>query len=431
MLTMQLACLGLSHNTAPVALRERLSCALPAGRTAAIGDRFPGLEGLVVLSTCNRIEIYATVAGEADAETLLVDYLLAEHPVDIAIFRPYLYFMEGEEVIRHLTTVAAGLDSRVLGEPQILGQVTEAYVQAVDAHTTGPLLDVLFRSAIRAGKRARRETAISSNPASISSVAIALAQDVAGDLRQRRLLVVGAGTMAELALDALRKRGLTRVAIANRSRRHAELLAAGFDGPIYGLDELPTALAEADVVISAATTPAPLITATMVASAMVAAARAGKRRLVLVDVAVPRNVEEAVRELPGVHLFNVDDLREGLDAALEARQRAVPQVEAIIEEELAYLDLELRRLAVRPLIAEFRQRAESIRQQELARTLRFLGDDLDPETRKHVEHLSRALVNKLLHEPTLRLRERASNGEAEHYETAVRDLFALDPVEGL
>lgn len=423
--TMRLACLGLSHHTAPVALRERLSCALPAGHATAIGDRFPGLEEVAVLNTCNRIEIYAAVAEDVDAEGLLVDYLLAEHPVDIRAFRPYLYFMEGEEVIRHLTAVAAGLDSRVLGEPQILGQVTEAYVQAVEVHTAGPLLDLLFRSAIRAGKRARRETAISSNPATISSVAIALAQDVAGDLRRRRILIVGAGAMAELALDALRKRGLTRVAIANRSRRHAELLAGGLDGPIYGLDELPAALAEADVVISAATAPEPLITAPLVA-----AARDGERRLVLVDIAVPRNVEEAVRALPGVHLFNVDDLREGLDAALEARQHAVPQVEAIIAEELERLDQELRRLAVRPLIADFRQRAEAIRRQELARTLRFLGEDLDPETLKHVEHLSRSLVNKLLHEPTLRLREKATNGEAKHYETTVRDLFALDAAEG-
>lgn len=425
MLTTQLACLGLSHHTAPVALRERLSCALTSGPAGAMDDRFPGLEELVVLSTCNRIEIYAAVAEGLDAETLLVDFLLTNHPVDISAFRPYLYFIAGDEVIRHLTAVAAGLDSRVLGEPQILGQVTEAYVQAVEARASGPLLDLLFRSAIRAGKRARRETAISSNPASISSVAIALAQEIAGDLRRRRILVVGAGTMAELALDALRKRGLTRVAIANRSRRRAELLMAGLDGPVFGLDELPVALSEADVVISAATAPAPLITAPMVE-----AARSGDGRLVLVDIAVPRNVEPAVRDLPGVHLFNVDDLREGLDTALEARRHAVPQVEAIIEEELELLDLELRRLTVRPLIADLRKRAEAIRRQELNRALRFLGDDLDPETVKHVEHLSRSLVNKLLHEPTLRLREKATNGEAALYETTVRDLFALDSTEG-
>jgi glutamyl-tRNA reductase len=286
-------------------------------------------------------------------------------------------------------------------------------------------LDALFRTAIRAGKRARRETAISSNPASISSVAIALAQEIVGDLRTKRVLIVGAGTMAELALDALRKRGVTRVAVANRSRTHAEELAAGLSGPVYGLDELPAALVRADVVISAARAPGPLITAPMVA-----AVRPFARRLVLVDIAVPRNVEAAVRDLPDVHLFNVDDLREGLDAALEARQNAVPEVETIIAEELAALDQELRQLAVRPLIADLRQRAEAIRQQELARTLRFLGEELDPQTLKHVEHLSRSLVNKLLHEPTLRLREIATNGETDHYETTVRDLFALDPSEG-
>lgn len=428
---LQIAVLGLSHNTARLDLRERISCALPVLpelESAAHGHSdFSALEELVLLSTCNRVEIYAGVSPGVDAEALLLDYLSTQHTVDTAHFREHLYYYEGETAVRHLAAVAAGLDSLVLGEPQILGQVTQAYSAAMEMRTAGPVLGALFRAAIRVGKRARTETAISSNPASIGSVAITMAQNVVGNLTQKRVLVVGAGVMGQLAFNALRKRGVARIALANRSRERIEALAesAHWHGTVYSLDELPQALAATDVVICATAANSPVITTQMVREA-----QGNGRELVLIDISVPRNIAPGAGNLPGVHLFNVDDLQDGLDAALEARQREVPQVETIIAEEMAALDRELRALSVRPLIVDLRQQAEAIRQREVERTLRFLSEDLDPETLKHVHHLSRSLVNKLLHEPTLRLREKASNGQAVQYETAIRDLFDLNTTEG-
>jgi glutamyl-tRNA reductase len=359
----------------------------------------------------------------ADAHELLLAYLAQQHTGDTTHFRDYLYFYSGREAVEHLAQVVTGLDSLVLGEPQILGQVTGAYMQAVEAHTTGPVLNALFQAMIRTGKRARAETQISSRPASVSSVAIALAQKVVGNLNGHSILIAGLGEMGQLALNAVRKRGATRIALANRSRERAEALAAEWGGHVYGLEELPQALAEADVVICATGAPQAIISAAAVRQAM--AARQ-KRALVLIDIAVPRDVDPAVEQVKNVHLFNMDDLQEGLDEALAARQREVPRVEAIIAEEMADLDMEFRKLAVRPLITDLRQRAEAIRRQELERTLRHLGDDLDPETLKHVQHLSRSLVNKILHEPTVRLREKATNGQASKYADTVRDLFDLN-----
>jgi glutamyl-tRNA reductase len=432
MMPAQIACLGLSHHTAGVDLRERISCALPLlprPKAGAVANGANGhqaaLEELVLLSTCNRVELYAAASEGADTEALLLAYLDGQHTGNTTHFREHLYYYEGEAAIRHLAEVATGLDSLVLGEPQILGQVTKAYQEAVEAHTAGPVLGALFRAAIRTGKRARTETAISSNPAGIGSVAINLAQSVVGNLAQKRVLVVGAGVMGELVVRALRKRGVYQLALANRSLERAHELAAGWGSAVYGLDELPQALAGADVVIAATASNRPLLTAPMVA-----AAQGDGRTMVLIDIAVPRNIAAGAGQLPGVHLFNVDDLQRGLDVALEARQREVPLVEAIIAAELGLLERELQALAVRPLIVDWRQQAEAIRQRELERTLRFLGDDIDPETAKHLHHLSRSLVNKLLHEPTLRLREKAGAGQAGVYEAAIRDLFDLDTSEG-
>lgn len=440
----EIACLGLSHHTAPVALRERLACMLPRKEHLAAGQHHEdevasgngdagtgnsALSELVVLSTCNRIELYAIVETElGDPYEVLLDYLAAQHTVDTAGFRDYLYFYSGREAVSHLARVATGLDSLVLGEPQILGQVTAAYMKAVEAETVGPALRALFQAMIRTGKRARSETAISSNPASVSSVAIALAQEILGELERHRILIIGLGEMGQLALSALRKRGVSRIALANRTRERAETVAGEWAGRVYGLEALPEALAEADVVISATGAPHTVIEAETVEAAM---AGRKNRALVLIDIAVPRDVDPAVAGLPNVHLFNMDDLQESLDEALAARQREVPHVEAIIAEETATLEIEFRKLAIRPLIADLRLRAEEIRQQELERTLNYLGNDLDAETLKHVQHLSRSLVNKLLHEPTLRLREKATNGQASQYADTIRDLFALnDSLEG-
>lgn len=432
MTTMQIACLGLSHRSAPLSLRERLSCALPGHEALlpeGLPDPYQALQEIVLLSTCNRVELYAAVDATCSRpRQLLLDYLALHHPVDTSSFQDYLYYYTGHEASTHLARVASGLDSQVLGEPQILGQVIDAYMQAIDARTIGPILTTLFRRAISAGKRARSETAISSNPASISSVSICLAEDVVGDLKQRTVLVIGVGEMGQLAIRSLRKRGVRRIILANRTLERAQALAQRWDGRVYPLSDLSSALAKADVAISATAAPHVIIGTDLITAAM---AERGGEDLAVIDIAAPRDVDPAVRHLPGVHLFNMDDLKGTMDEALAARRQEIPHVEAVIAEEMAHLRRSLQELRIKPTIADLRQKAERIRQREMERTLRFLGSDLDDETLEHVQHLSRSLVNKLLHEPTLRLREQAKNGKADVYAEAVRDLFNLDsPTEG-
>ncbi len=406
-------CLGLNHQTAPVALRERLSCSL-----ATLARQLPtAVSELVLLSTCNRIELYAVAyPGEPAPSPSLLNLLAQTQQVDPIELRDYVYFLDGDTAVNHLLRVACGLDSLVLGEPQILGQVTEAYVTAVSQRTIGPVLDALFKTAIRTGKRARTETAISSNPASVSSVAITLAQQVLGSLAHRAILVVGVGEMGRLALKALRNRGLSHVSVANRTKSKAETAVAPFTGQAYGLDDLPQAIQLANVVVTAVHSPHPIIDITTILPR--------ERPLVIVDIAVPRNVDTAVAALPHVRLYSLDDLRASLDESLAARQAEIPQVEQIIAAERDQLTLHYGELTVKPLILEMRRKAEQIRETELERALRHLGD-VDEQTMVHLQRFSHSLVDKLLHEPTIRLKEKAGHQQAREYATAVRELFGL------
>ena len=408
-------CLGLSHHTAPVELREQLSCSLTALKPHLAG--LTAVSELVLISTCNRIELYAVAGPSLTCPRTEMLHLLSDvQGVPVADFIEHTYTLADHEALDHLLRVAAGLDSLVLGEPQILGQVTDAYMTAVSAKTVGPILDALFKTAIRTGKRARTETNISSNPASVSSVSIALAQRVLGNLSEKRTTLLGMGQMGKLALKALRHRGLDKVSIVNRTVDKAAQAVANFDGTAYGLDGLCQAIAEADVFITAANTPAPIVDTNCIAER--------NKPLVIVDIAVPRNVDTAVAQLPGVHLFDVDDLQATLDESLAARQAEVPHVEAIINDEIDSFNAQLRELMIKPVIVGMRRKADQIREAELERTLRYLGE-LDPQTLAHIQHFSRSLVNKLLHEPTIRLKAKANENEADDYAATVRDLFGL------
>lgn len=406
-------CLGLNHQTAPVALRERLNCSL----ATLAGHMTTAVTELALISTCNRIELYAIIQpGETAAAAPLLNLLAQTQQLDPAELEDYVYFLTGDTAVNHLLRVASGLDSLVLGEPQILGQVTDAYMTAVSQHTIGPILDALFKTAIRTGKRARTETAISSNPASVSSVAIALAQQALGGLAHRAMLVVGVGEMGQLALKALRARGLTQVSVANRTKSRAETAVAPFNGRAYSLDELPQALHAADVVITATYSPQPIVDIKTIGER--------ERPLVIVDIAVPRNVDTAVATLPHVRLYSLDDLQATLDDSLAARTAEIPQVEHIIAAETEQLSTHYVELTVKPLILEMRRKAEQIRETELERALRHLGE-VDEQTMIHLQRFSHSLVNKLLHEPTLRLKEKAGHQRAGEYATAVRELFGL------
>lgn len=410
-----IVCLGVNHHTAPVEVRERLICTLDQLLKAA-----PGAE-VALLSTCNRLELYTCSSSNPEqAQKEMAALLAAATGLKTEQFVEHLYTSTGWDAVRHLLQVATGLDSLVLGEPQILGQVTSAFMQATEAGALGHCLTMLFRAAIRAGKRARSETAISTNPASISSVALTLAQQNAGDLRQKRVLVIGAGEMGRLTLKALSHRGVGCVEIVNRTFAKAESVAAAFGGRAFPLEKVAERLALADVVIAATGAPQPLLTEKIVAAALT---QRPERPLLLVDLAVPRDIEPAVGHLPGVTLFDVDDLRGTLDEAFALRESQVPLVEAIIAEEVTSLQNSYQEMSVRPLIVDLRRKAEQIRQREMERTLRKLGD-IDGATLGHIQKLSQALVSQLLHEPTVYLKEQAVNGENAGVDVA-REMFGL------
>lgn len=397
-------------------LRERI------GALGFNAERCPAVIEHVTLQTCYRVELYARLSSELeDAREELIDALSRAHDVERELLIDHLYVHSEDDVARHLCRVAAGLDSLVLGESEILGQVGDALEAGKAAGTVGSGLSLLFRSAIGAGRRARAETAIGANPATSSSMALALAEGVLGDLREKRVLIVGAGRIGLQSVKALAGRGVAQTAVANRTRGRATEVAERFGATAYGLDELAEALTWADVAVTATVSEAPVVGAALVRDVI---SRRSDRPLVLVDLAVPADVERDAGAVPGVRLFDVDDLRASLDDSMAARFGEVPSVEAIVDEEVGSFRRRYHELEVEPLLSALRRQAEDIRQRELERALSDLGE-VDPETAERIEHLSRTLVKKLLHQPTVHLRERAGTGDADGVADAARELFGL------
>jgi glutamyl-tRNA reductase len=419
MVPAQIYCIGVNHETAPLAVREGLACT-PAFHDTILKEDYPQISEWVWISTCNRVELYAACFCEL-ATGQLGDLFVELHGGKLEELQPYIYFLRNEEASSHLLHVAAGLNSLVLGEPQILGQVSRSFSHAQELGTTGPVLRALFRAALAAGKRVRNETEISKNPASVPSVAINQARDRLGSLKDKHILLLGAGAMARTAMKALTTRGYKHISVANRTPAHAQALVEPWNGRAYTLDELPDALETADVVFSATHAEHPLITTPMMAAVM---EKRVQRPLMLFDLAVPRDIDPAVIELPGVSLIDMDRVQEELDESLIARRREVPAAEAILAEELDRLQVKLAELSIRPVISGLRQKAEAIRRRELERTMRHLGD-VDQETLDHIQHLSRSLVNQLLHEPTKRLRQEARGEQPDAVSKVVRELFDL------
>jgi glutamyl-tRNA reductase len=412
----RLVCLGLSHRTAPVELRERIGALGPGA------ERCPAVLEHAVLQTCYRVELYARLtSGVDDARDELIDALSTAHGVSRELLLDHLYVHGGEDVARHLCRVATGLDSLVLGEAEILGQVGAAFEGGSAAGTVGPGLTLLFRTAITAGRRARSETAIGANPATASSMALALAEGALGELGDKQLLVVGAGRIGLQTLKAAERRRIPKTAVANRTKDRAVEISARFGSTAYDLDELEAALSASDVVITATSSEAPVVSVDLVRAAM---ARRDDRPLVIVDLAVPADVEREAGDVAGVRLFDVDDLRAGLDDAMSARLQEVPKVEAVVDEEVEEFGRRYRELEVEPLLSELRKQAESIRSREVERALSDLGE-VDPVVAERMDHLSRTLVKRLLHDPTVRARERAGAGNADEVADAVRDLFGI------
>jgi glutamyl-tRNA reductase len=419
-------CLGLNHQTASVTLREQLAFT-PTRLEISLARLGCGNGGgshqireLVILSTCNRVELYAVTAGSSFEP--LEAFLSESRNIPIQDFSSQIYRLSDETAVNHLLEVAAGLDSVVIGEPQILGQVTDAYSAARRHGTAGKILSRLFQTAIHAGKRARTETTISHNPASISSVAVSLISEKVHQLQDARIMVVGAGEMAELAVEALRKRGARQITVVNRTVQRAQELAKRWDGQAEALEMLIELLPETDIVITSTGAPHTIIHGSMVDKAI---SQRPDRALILMDIAVPRDVDPEVGDIPGVHLYDMDTLAAQLEHSISKREAEVPQVKEILAEELASFMEYVTTLNVVPIIVEMRRQADAIRQAELEKTIRRIPD-LPPDTQERIDALTKSIVNKLLHSPTARLRKEASGPNAVDYADIARGLFGLD-----
>jgi glutamyl-tRNA reductase len=424
--SMHIHCLGLNYRTADVGLRERLAFNEESVKAAlarlgcGAGCQPEALTEMVILSTCNRVEIYA-VSPHLDFEPL--EALLADvksvHPAE---FSSQTYRYSDEKAVTHLFRVAAGLDSMVLGEPQILGQVMNAFELARGQGAAGAVLSRLFQAALYTGKRARTETAIGHNPASISSVAVRLAEQVVADLKAAQVVVLGAGEMAELAVEALRKRGVNHILVVNRTMERAHQLADRWGGQASTFENLPEVLRRADILISSTGAPHTIVHTELVQDVMQARS---ERPLVIIDIAVPRDVEGEVSGVPGVRLYDLDSLHKRLEHSLAQRANEIPHVEMILAAEQAAFMEYLASLDVVPVIAAMRQQAETIRQAELEKTLRHLPE-LSPSDRQRLEALTQALVKKLLHAPITRLRSEAGTPQSAEIAAAARALFDLE-----
>ena len=405
---MSVVLVGISHHQAPIELRER--AALDSDRAAELASRLAGDSGeAVCLSTCNRTELYLADESPDEAERKAEAALLALEQE----LGPALYRLRDEAAALHLFRVAAGLDSMVPGEGEILGQVRAAH----DAGATGPLLDRLFRQALHAGRKARTETAIGESPASVSSAAGALAEQVFGDLRGRSILVVGAGETGEQAVKSLVARGATIVFVANRTAARAEKLTQRFGGEPIELDDVASKLGQADVVLSSTSAQGWLLTREQVERTL--HLRRG-RPLFLIDLAVPRDLDPAIHELDGCYLYDIDDLEAVVAETLAGRRREAERAESIVADEADRFREWQASLDVVPAIAKLRAHAEEIRKTELARA------KLSGAERRAAESVTAAVLNKLLHLPTIRMKQAAAAADGVLYADAVRHLFGLE-----
>lgn len=420
---MHILCIGLNHNSATVSLRERLAFNEENLRTAlsrlSCGGEFQTLSELIILSTCNRVELYASCT--TDSFTELERFLSEVRVLPLSDFSCNLYRLADRQAVHHLLSVAAGLDSLVLGEPQILGQVTRALELARGVGSVGPLLSRLFQVAIYTGKRARTETQISANPTSISSLAASLCEKIIPNLSQAQIVVLGAGEMAELAVAALRKRGAAHLVVVNRTLERAQEVAQRWDARAATFEELPHLLSVADILLSSTGAPHILVSASMVTEAMKTRPQCS---LVLIDIAVPRDIDPKAAQVGSVYLYDIDQLNARLDESLAARHCEAPAVRKVVAEEEALFCKFLETLEMLPLIVELHKQAEAIRQVELDKTLRHLPG-LSSTERARIEAMSHALVKKLLAQPTERLRREAAQPYAPEYAAITRTLFGL------
>ena len=420
---MHLLLLGASHRTAPLELRERLDFSSRGLDSAvrALVERRTTAEAVVV-STCNRAELYVACEEPARAVDDLLGFISEFHQVSADRIRPHLYSHVDDAVARHLFRVSSGLDSMIVGEPQILGQIKDAYGVASSAQSAGPLLNKLFHWAFGVGKRVRSETALAEGAVSVSFAAVTLAKKIFGHLTGRRVLVVGAGEMGKLTAIHLKAQGVAAIAITSRTLAHAEELATEVGGTVVAWDLWPQALAESDIVITGTGSPTPIVSKAQVNAAMPARRT---RPLFLIDIAVPRDVDPRAADIEQVFLYNIDDLQGIVRENLQKRGGEVSRAEQIVEEEVRKFATWQRSREAVPTIVALRQRFEAIRRSELDRLDAKLTA-LPPDARARVDEVTRLIIEKLLLHPTEQLKSADDAQAVAQYSDALTRLFGLE-----
>ncbi len=416
---MTLLAVGVNHNTAPLAIRERLSFPSESLYSALKELRkVHEISEAAILSTCNRTEFYCT--STTANEQFLVDWVAETKNIDAVTLRPYLYTHADNQLIRHMFRVASGLDSLILGEPQILGQMKSAYQSACEAGTLGKRLGKLFQQTFSAAKKVRTDTAIGSSPVSVAFAAVQLAQQIFDKLKDQTAVLIGAGETIELTARHLKQQGIGRIIIANRTLSKAQALAEQFNGQAIALSELPQHLAEADIVISSTASQLPILGKGSVESAL------KKRRykpMFMVDLAVPRDIEPEVEQLRDVYLYTVDDLKNTIDQNMDSRRRAAEQAEEIIDIQVDHFLSWLRAQNAQHTIRGYRMQAEQTRDKALQKALAQIKNGTNPE--EVLTRMAYSLTNKLIHTPSAQIRDAAAN-ERHDLIAAVHEIFKLN-----
>jgi glutamyl-tRNA reductase len=418
----ELLLFGVSHKTAPVALRERLALTqVEAERFLREVVTLPEVREAAAISTCNRTELYMVVGDPVAAESAVLGRFATRAGIRPTELADVIYSPRNCDAARQLFRVASGLESMIVGESEVQGQVRRAYETALEAGVTGPLSNRLFTSALTTGKRVRAETAISQGRASISSVAVDLAEDVIDDLEHAHVVIIGAGETSELTAQALAEKGVKTVFVANRHAARARSVAQRFGGAVVSLDALPAQLVAADIVVASTSSPHPIVESEDLAEVI---RQRNGRPLVMIDLAVPRDIDPACADLPGVTVYDIDDLQGVVARTLEVRAGEASRAEEIVEEEIQRFAGYLGGMEVLPTIGALRAQADAIVDQVLAENA-GKWESASPRDLNRVEAIARASVNRLLHEPTIRLRAMGS-GSSHGRLALLRELFGLE-----
>ncbi|HKY62924.1 MAG TPA: glutamyl-tRNA reductase [bacterium] len=420
---MQLWVLGLNHKSAPIAVRERFAVS-----DAKVGDfltraaALPHAGELALVSTCNRVEVYGVSRHPEQARRQIARFLAEFQGVSEATLEAHLYSYEGQSALRHGFRVCSSLDSMVVGEPQILGQMKEAYRLAGEAGTTGPVLNKFFHRAFNVAKKLRTETSIASHPVSVSYAAIVLAKQIFGDLKGKNALVLGAGKMSLLAIRHLKAAGIAQLYLANRTPERAEEIARQVGGETIPFEKYDRWLADADVVVTSTAAEQYIVVPAQVQEAI---KQRKNRPMFFIDIAVPRNVSPEVNDLPNVYLYDIDDLGQVVEANKGERIKEAERAEVLLEAEVEDFAKVLRTLEVAPTLSSLSRKFDGICRRELDKTFQRLPQ-LDAEGREAVQAMAYAIVNKILHDPMIALKEGKSEEDQPDYSALVRKLFKLD-----